>query len=114
MQRAMLALLGVGLVVASFPLAAYLAAESWSPGRLGFGLLLALPGLALLAMATRLMKPRRLTPTVPLGVGLLGLDVTDSAREVVVNAGYACALVGAAATLGAAVLLRRHMATATP
>lgn len=111
-QRMLLVLSGIGLVVASFPPAAYLAAESWSPGRLGFGLLLALPGLGLLAMATSLVRPLWLTPLVPLGVGLLGLDVTDSAREVVVNVGYAFAVVGALATLGAAVLLRRRTATA--
>jgi hypothetical protein len=106
-QRVLLAVGGAALVAATFPLAAYLAAEAWSPGRFGFGLLLALPGLALVVRATRAMKPRRLAPLVPLGVGLLGLDVTDSARAVVVIAGYVCAGLGALAAVAGVVLLRR-------
>ena len=102
------AFVGAVVVAAAFPVTRHLAAESWSPGAVGLWLLLALPGLALLVGATRLIKPLWLVPLAPVGVGLLGLDVTDSARPGVVTAGYAVAVLGAVAGAATAVALRRR------
>jgi hypothetical protein len=111
-KRLLSALAGIGLVAAAFPLAAYLAADAWTPGAVGFWLLLALAGLALLAHATRLLHPLWLAPVLPLAVGLIGLDVTDSARSGVVTAGYVVAGLGAAGALAAAVGVHRHQPAA--
>jgi hypothetical protein len=99
---------GAGIITAAFPLAWYFAAEFWSPGAVGFWLLFALPGLALLAHATRRLDPMWLVPVLPLGVGLLGLDVTDSSRPIVVTAGYVLAVLGAVGATAAAVLLQHR------
>src|SRR5688572_19901777 len=104
-RRLVFALVGAIVVVTAFPLAGYLAAEYWSPGSVGFWLVLAPPGLAALVHATQVMRPVRLAPLFPVGVGLLGLDVTDSARPGVVTAGYALAVLGAVSALTAAMAL---------
>jgi hypothetical protein len=71
---------------------AWLAGESWSPGAVGFPLLLALPGLSLMASAFRTLPGRYPTAVTALAVALLGLDVTDSARDTVATAGFCLAL----------------------
>ncbi len=102
------AIVGAVGVVAAFPMAAHLAAEAWSPGAVGLWLLFALPGLALLALAVRGVRPVRLALLFPVALVLLGLDVTDSARPVVVAAGYALAAVAALAAAAAALALYRR------
>lgn len=111
-RRLVFALVGAVVVVTAFPLAAYLAAEYWSPGAVGFWLVLAFPGLAALAHATQVMGPVRLAPLFPVGVGLLGFDVTDSARPGVVTAGYVLTVLSAVAALTAAMALNRRAGAA--
>jgi hypothetical protein len=95
-------LLGAGACAAALGLAfgAYLAAEAWSPGAVGFPLLLAAPGLAVMATAIGTRPGRYLAVVAALAVSLLGLDVTDSARASVAAAGYGVALCGAVLAAG--------------
>jgi hypothetical protein len=92
---------GAGAVGLGVALGTYLAAEAWSPGAVGFPLLLAIPGLALMAKVTCGLAGRYLVTVAALAVTLLGLDVTDSARDAVVAAGYGVALFGAVLVAGA-------------
>ncbi len=89
---------GFGLGIA---LGAYLAAEAWTPGTVGYPLLLATPGLALMAKATGTLMGRHLVAVTALALALLGLDVTDSARGSVVVAGYCVLVLGAGFVVGA-------------
>ncbi len=100
MRRVLFLVFGTGAIGLAFLLGGYLAPEAWSPGAVGFQLLLSAPGLALLARATEVHAGRYLFAVVALAVVLLGLDVTDSARDVVVAGGYLVALLGAAALVG--------------
>lgn len=104
-------LLGSGAVAAALGvrLGAWLAAETWSPGAVGFPLLLALPGLVLMATAFGALPGRYLIAVTALAVSLLGLDVTDSARDTVVTVGYCVALVAAVVAF-AALAWRRPLA----
>lgn len=109
--RLLSAVAGVAFVAVAFPVARYLAAEAWSPGAVGFWLLVAVPGLALLAHAARVLNPLWLAPVLPMAVALLGLDVTDSSRSGVVTAGYLLAVVGFVAALATAAVVQRRRPT---
>lgn len=113
--RVLLSLAGLALVVAAFPAAGYLSNGEWSTGAVGSWMLVALPGIALMARAGTGSWPRHLLPLVPLAVMLLGLDVTDSARSGVVTGGYCVAGVSAVVALASPVVLwntRRRQRTA--
>jgi hypothetical protein len=106
--RMLSAVLGLALVALAFPATRYLANDTWTIGTPGFWLLVAGPGLLLLATAARWERWPSLLPLLPLAVVLLGLDVTDSARSVVVAGGYAAAAVAAVATVASAAVLWRR------
>lgn len=107
-----LALAGAASVGAAVLLAGYLAADSWTAGAVGFWLLLALPGLALVVRSTGIISATWLLPLMPVAFILLGLDVTDSARPGVVLAGYAVAVLAGVAALAATVMLHKRGRTA--
>ena len=111
--RVLLAVAGAGLVAAAFAVARVLAAEAWSPGAVGFWLVVALPGLLLLAKTSTLVEPQRLAPLLPFAFVLLGLDVTDSARRSVAISGYVVATVAWLAVLATLVALCRRARPAT-
>jgi hypothetical protein len=107
-KRALLALAGAIVIAIAFRLAAYLAAESWTGGAVGSWLVIALPGLALIARSTGLFRPVWLTPFLPFALMLLGLDVTDSSRPGVVLAGYVLALLAGVVAVAAALVVHRR------
>jgi len=109
MKPVFLLVLGAVATGLGLALGGYLAAEAWSPGAVGFPLLLASPGLALMASAAEVWAGRYLLAVIALAVGLVGLGVTDSARQTVVVAGYVVAFTGAAAVVGSLALRRPQM-----
>ncbi len=110
MREVGLALGGLVVVVIAVAVGGGLAAESRSPGSVGFPLFLALPGLALVAQSLGDFEWRRLLAVGSVATLLLGLDVTDSARAVVVNGGYAVALASVVACVALVMLPGRQRA----
>ena len=113
MRRASLAVAGVAAVVTAFPAAELLAGEK-SLGVVGFWLLVALPGLMLLAEAARWFDSFRLAPLLPFAFLLLALDVTDSAREGVVIGGWVAAVTAAVAACALSVVAYRRVTPTAP
>ena len=93
---------GVLAVLVGLMVGWWLAAEPASPGAIGFPLLLSLPGQWLLLRGAGIPPGRALGAGLATGMGLLGLDVVDSARTEVRAGGWVTAAVGTAAVLALA------------
>lgn len=93
-ERLPLVVVGALAVGLAFVAGQFLAVEAWSPGALGFPLLLALPGLWVLLQAFDAGSARVLGGAAALAFMLLGLDVADSSRFGVVFGGWLMAGAG--------------------
>lgn len=98
--------IGLGIVAGS-----YLAAETWTPGAIGFPLLLSLPGIWLLLRALGRAALNTLLAGTAAALALIGLDVVDSARTAVVVGGWSLAIISATGLFALAAVQRRPQRT---